>query len=110
MLDGDVRDLLQRYVDGNISNLELAEWLVQVEYDREIAEESRDALAGLRLTVLEVEEGRRPVASVLEDVTSILARARPSEIVLAARSGSETAWAGEPSLTAAPSQIQRAGI
>ena len=109
-LDSETCRVLQRYVDGQLSNAELEEWLVQIEYDSDIAAEERDALAQVRLIAIEVGEGRRPPDSILESVAKVLAAPRPSEPVLAFRTGSNTSWEQRLTFTAAPSRLERVGI
>jgi hypothetical protein len=109
-LSPDSRLVLRQYADGQISIRELAEWLVQAEYDLDMPEEERDILAGIRLTLIEVSEGLRPKDDILENVAAALALSTPNATVVTVRSGSATKWDGEPTFTAAPSGVQRVGI
>jgi len=101
---------LQRYLDGEISNEDLAGWLTGMEYESSLAEAERDVLAGVRLVLIEVEEGRRDPDEVLARVAEALARSQPGKVIVAARSGSNTTWEGETFSTGATSRPQRAGI
>lgn len=106
----ETRAELRRYVDGDLSNAELADWLVGAEYDSALPQDERDALARIRLILIEIEEGRRDVGVVLDIVAEVLASSPQEGTVKALRSGSRTTWEGEPELTAAPSRWQRVGI
>ena len=90
MLSAEARWILQEYERGNLSNPELAEWLVQVEYDTSLQSEERDTLAGLRLVVVEEAEGLRPKEEVLDVVAGILASESPNEPVFTVRTSSST--------------------
>ena len=98
------------YIDGQDSNAELDDWLTQAEYDRSIPQEERDALATIRLVLIEASEDSLDPNAVLESVATVLALAQPSKLVIADRSGSNTSWDQPPSLTATPSRPQRVGI
>jgi len=111
MLSAEVRSFLQEYERGNLSNPELAEWLVQVEYDTSLRSEERDTLAGLRLVVLEEAEGLRPKEDVLDAVAGILAFESPDKRVLTGRTSSSTSRDQNLRIvTGAASQTRRAGI
>ncbi len=110
MLSDEPRRQLQRYVDGEISNAELDDWLTGVEYDEEVPETERDALAGIRLVVIEVDEGRRDPSEVLDAVAEVLASATDDGQIVAMRTGSATTWAEQPALGATPARLQRVGI
>ena len=92
MLSAEARSILQQYERGNFSNRQLAEWLVQVEYDSELPTDERDILARLRLVVVEEAEGLRPKEEVLEAVAGILASESPDRRILTARTSSSTSW------------------
>jgi hypothetical protein len=109
-LSPDSRLVLRQYVDGQISIRELAEWLVQAEYDLDMPEDERDILAGIRLTQIEVSEGLRPKDDILRSVAAALALSAPDTTVVTVRSGSTTTWDREPTFTAGPSGVQRVGI
>lgn len=109
MLSAEARWILQEYERGNLSNPELAEWLVRVEYDTSLQSEERDALAGLRLVVVEEAEGLRPKEEVLDAVAGILAAESPDERVLTVRTSSSTTW-DQRIVTGAASRAQHAGI
>ncbi len=109
-LTPETNEQLQRYVNGDLSNAELAEWLAAVEYDSELPLDERDALAQISLVLLEAEEGRRGPSEVLGVVAAILASAAPGEPVTSVRTGSRTSWQGEPSRTATETRLQRVGI
>ncbi len=109
MLSAEERWILQEYERGNLSNPELAEWLVRVEYDTSLQSEERDALAGLRLVVVEEAEGLRPKEEVLDAVAGILAVESPDERVLTVRTSSSTTW-DQRIVTGATSRAQHAGI
>ena len=110
-LNREARATLQRYLDGRVSNGELAGWLVQVEYDEEIPQLQRDQLAGLRLVVTEVSEGHRPTEHILEAVAALLATLAPGEQVIAERTSSATCWTrNESVITASGNRVQYAGI
>lgn len=102
--------MLQGYIAGQISNGELAEWLAQVEYDSDLTELERDALARIQLLVIEVQEKRRKPSAILEGVAETLAASTDEGITFAYRTGSATSWQGEPRFSAAPSRLQRVGI
>ena len=101
---------LRRYVDGQLSISELAEWLVQMEYDPDVAGEERDALAQIRLTLIEASEGLRPKDDILEGVSAILALSEPQARVMVYRSSSATSWERESVFTTTGSRVQHAGI
>lgn len=109
-LSSETRTVLKRYVDSEISNAELAEWLAQAEYDPDLSEEERNALARVRLVVIEVAEKRRKPPAILESVAEVLAASEPEGLVIALRAGSDTSWEQESKFTAAPSPLQRVGI
>jgi len=101
---------LQRYVRGELSNDQLDDWLTGAEYDPALPQDERDALAWIRLVVIDAEEGIRSPAEVLNVVAAVLAAATPGEPVISPRSGSGTLWEGEPKLTAMPAPLLRVGI
>lgn len=105
----DSKVTLQRYVDGRISNAELAEWLVATEYDDELPQGERDELAQLRLIVTEVEEDLRPSEEVLKAVSAVLAAAEHRTVV-AVRTSSSTRIHPGTVITAAGSPVLHAGI
>jgi len=109
-LTPETRVQLQRYVRGELSNDQLDDWLTGAEYDPALPQDERDALAQIRLVVIEAEELRRSPAEVLDVVAEVLASATQGEPVIAPRSGSTTSWEGEPKLTAMPAPLQRVGI
>lgn len=74
----ETRRVLQGYIDGRVSNAELDDWLTQAEYDDELARAERDALAGIRLTLIEVSEGSSKPISVSQSVAALLAAAERS--------------------------------
>jgi hypothetical protein len=100
---------LQGYVAGRVSNAELADWLAGAEYDPAISEDERDELAGIRLVLIEAQEGRRDVEEVLDSVAWVLATAQPGTKIMAERTESSTEWITKTKLTAA-SPVQRVGI
>lgn len=109
-LTPETRAELRRYVSGDVSNAELDEWLVGAEYDPALRQDERDALARIRLVLIEVqEEGRNP-DEVLSVVAEVLASSTQEGPVIALRSGSGTSWEGEPTFTATPTRPQRVGI
>lgn len=93
MISAEARSILQQYEQGNFSNRQLAEWLVQVEYDSALPAEERDILARLRLVVLEAAEGRRSNDDVLDAVAGILALESPDKNLVTKRTSSSTRWA-----------------
>jgi hypothetical protein len=111
-LSPDTLAVLRQYAKGEISIAELAGWLVEVEYDLDVAEDERDILAEIRLTQIEVFEGLRSKDDILGSVAAALALSAPDKRVITDRSGSVISWAGEPALTATatPSGVQRVGI
>jgi len=109
-LSPDTRAVLRQYVDGQISIRELAEWLVQMEYDLDVPEDERELVAQVRLIQIEVSEGFRPKDDILKGVAATLALSTPDTPVITVRSGSETSWDREPAFTATPSGVQRVGI
>ena len=109
MLNPEARSILQQYEKGNVSNPELAEWLVQAEYDSALGPEERDTLAGLRLVVLEEAEGRRAKEDVLDTVAGILASESAEKRILTVRTSSSTSW-NQQVFTGATSPARRAGI
>jgi hypothetical protein len=111
-LSPDTLAVLRQYAKGEISIAELAEWLVEVEYDLDVPEDEREILAGIRLTQIEVSEGLRPKDDILGSVAAALALSAPGKRIITDRSNSATSWAGEPALTATatPSGVQRVGI
>ncbi len=102
--------ILQGYVDGRVSNAELADWLAGAEYDSSISESERDELAGIRLVLIEAQEGRREKDEILASVSAVLASAQPGKRILAERAESNTSWFTRSTLTAGRSPVQRAGI
>jgi len=109
-LSPDTRLALRQYADGQISIAELAEWLVQMEYDLDVSQGEREILAQIRLTQIEVSEGLRPKDDILQSVAAALAPSEPNKCIITDRSSSVTSWDREPAFTAAPSGIQRVGI
>lgn len=108
-LSAESSAMLQRYVEGRLSNTELEEWLVQVEYDEDKSLEEKDALAEIRLAIVDVDEERRKVDAILQSVATVLAASSPSETILAFRTGTGTQWVGS-SFTGAPSRPRHVGI
>ena len=108
-LSPDTRAWLQRYIDGQVSNDELAEWLVQVEYDLDLQSEERDALGQIRLAVIEVSEGLRPNEDILESVAAALALSRAEQVV-SVRANSSTDWRDTTVVTTASSRPQHVDI
>ncbi len=109
MLSTDTRQMLQQYVDGNVSNGELGAWLAASEYDSALVDE-RDRLAELRLIVVEEAEGRRSDEHVLNAVAAILAAEKPERHLLTKRTSASTTWERSERLTAAVTRVRRAGI
>ena len=72
------RRVLQRFVDGRLSDAELDDWLTGAEYDSALDREERDALAGVRLTLIEVSEGISKPDSLSRSVAALLAGEKPS--------------------------------
>jgi hypothetical protein len=64
--------MLVRYACGSLTEEGLAEWLVKVEYDTDLPDSERDALAALRLTVIEVAETMGPNEEIHEKVNQLL--------------------------------------
>lgn len=111
MISPETRATLQQYADGNVSNRELAEWLVQTEYDSSVPQHERDTLGQLRLVVIEEAEGGRDQDDVLNAVAEILAREAPGQTIIVRRTGSATAWPQTPiTATGVASRAQHAGI
>lgn len=108
-LSAETHAMLQRYVEGRMSNAELEEWLVEVEYDEDMPSEEKDALAEVRLAIVDVDEGRRTVDAILESVATVLAASSPNEPILAFRTSSET-QRDESSFTGATSRQRRVDI
>jgi hypothetical protein len=102
--------VLQRYAEGQFSNRELSEWLVQVEYDLDVPPDERDELGQLRLTVIEVSEGLRPADHILEGVAALLAPSEPEGRIETIRSSSSTNWRVDAPVTEAASPVQHVGI
>ncbi len=109
-LSHETKTVLKRYIDGSLSNAELTEWLVGAEYDDELPPAERDELAGVRLIVIEVEEGERPKEEVLKAVSTVLATAAEGEQIVALRASSSTQSSGGTVFTASGSPVLRAGI
>ena len=109
-LTSETQAQLRRYVNGDLSNAELADWLAGAEYDPELPQPERDALARIGLVLIEVDEGRRKPAEVVDAVAEVLASSTRGQPMIALRSGSPTSWEGEPKLTATPARLQRVGI
>ncbi len=109
-LSRDTELMLRRYVDSQISNAELADWLVGAEYDPALGPNEQDALARISLVVIEVDEERREPTVVLDSVAELLAASTPGDVIIASRTGSATLWQQEPELSAAPTRLQRVGI
>ncbi len=109
-LSPEARAELRRYVDGDLSNAELGEWLVGAEYDGALPQDQRDALARIRLVVIEVEEGSRDPTEILDAVAQVLASASDDGRVVAMRTGSATTWAEQAALGATPTRLQRVDI
>lgn len=108
-LSQETRHQLQRYINGDLSNAELADWLSAVEYDLDLPQAERDILAGISLVLVEVEEGRRGVPEILGVVSATLASSADEAVTLS-RSGSETSWEGTPNRTTTEARVQRVGI
>lgn len=109
-LSPETRAELERYVQGELSNDQLEDWLTGAEYDPALTQEERDALAEIRLVIIEAEEDRRSTADILGAVAATLAAVAQGKSVIAPRSGSTTSWEGEPKVTATPAPLQRVGI
>ena len=110
-LSPETKGQLQRYLDGNLSNAELAEWLAAAEYDLELPQDERDALAQISLVLVEVEEKRRGTPEILGAVAVVLASATSRETVISPpRSDSTTSWQGEQRITAMPAPLQTVSI
>jgi hypothetical protein len=56
--------MLRRCVEGQVSSVELEDWLVGAEYDTDLSLIERDNLAHLRLVMIEVGEGRRSAEQI----------------------------------------------
>lgn len=110
MISLETRAMLQQYADGNVSNRDLAEWLVQAEYDSSVSDAERDILGQLRLVVVEEAEGRRSKDDILNTVTEVLAREVPGMILIVRRTGSATQWQPRTVTTGAASPARYAGI
>jgi hypothetical protein len=112
MINPETRTMLQQYADGNVSNRDLAEWLVQAEYDSNMSQGERDTLALLRLVVIEEAEGRRAIEDILNAVAEILASEAPGQIVIVRRTGSATEWQPQTAtnITGVASPARHAGI
>lgn len=109
-LTTETRSELMRYKSGDLSNAELDDWLVGIEYDPELSQDVRDVLARIRLVLIEVREGMRDVSEVLEIVVGVLALSEREGTVIALRSGSSTTRQEESGFTATPTPLQRVGI
>lgn len=109
-LSPDTKTMLQRYIDGLISNAELEEWLAETEHDTAVPASERDLLAAARLAVIEVSEEVRQPDDILRTVASILATADPEKPIIAYRTTSATASQQEVRGSATPSQVRHAGI
>lgn len=111
MISPGTRAILQQYVDGNRSNADLAEWLVQTEYDSSVPQDERDSMGQLRLVVIEEAEGSRDKYEVLTTVAGILAREAPRQPLIILRTDSATRWPETPSATTGvASPARHAGI
>jgi hypothetical protein len=71
-LSPDTRAMLQRYIDGLISNAQLEEWLAETEHDPDVPGSERDLLAAVRLSVIEVSEELRQPDDILRTVALLL--------------------------------------
>lgn len=113
MINPETRAILQQYVGGNVSNADLAEWLVQTEYDSSVPQDERDSMGQLRLVVIEEAEGSRDKDEVLTAVAEILAREAPQQTLFTFRTESTTKWP-QPTTplatTGVASPAQHAGI
>lgn len=109
-LSQNTRMTLDLYVQGQVSNTELAEWLVQTEYDTAMPRNERDRVARLRLIVIEAEEGLRPIEEILQAVLSLLAKIDPAATVIAMRTSAATERYGGTAVTATASPVQHVGI
>ena len=106
----DTRAVLRSYIEGQVTNSELEEWLTQAEHDSDVMDDERAVLARLRLAVLEAGEGLRPNEDILGAVAAAFAPCQPDGPVLAFRTGSATSGLQQPKGTATPSRITYAGI
>ena len=102
--------MLEGYRRGLRSNSELAEWLAQAEYNDTLSAIEKDALAGLRLIVVESIEGRRPNDEVLESVSALLAKEVGDSQLLTKRTSSATSWPTGSKVTAATSPVRLVDI
>lgn len=102
------QDILQRYVDGQLSSFELRAYLASAQYDDALSEEERDELAALDLVVLEVAENMRDNEEILPIVMRLIGA------VNASRSNASTEWQQTTSTgsisQSSVSQTQRARI
>ncbi len=71
-LSSETRMVLQRFTEGRLSQRDFGEWLVQSDYDTDLSSQERDVLAGIRLIVIEADEGMRPASEIIERVTATL--------------------------------------
>ena len=59
-LTSETQAQLRRYVNGDLSNAELADWLAGAEYDPELPQPERDALARIGLELRRLITPQRP--------------------------------------------------
>jgi len=65
--------VLKRYLRGAITLPDLSEWLAVTDYDDELSRDERDALASVRIAVIETEEFGAPDADIAAAIRRLLA-------------------------------------
>ena len=74
-------DFLLAYLQGSIGEERLGEWLIEVEWGKELRPRERDVLAGLRLLLIEYGEDMRTLREVKSKAAALVAASRPGEVI-----------------------------
>ena len=73
-------NFLFAYLQGDIGEDELHEWLISIDDAEEVPQAERDVLAGLRLILIEWDEGMRELDEVKQEAAALLACSRGEPI------------------------------
>ena len=68
---------LLTFVDSELSARDLEAWIIEVSEDPAYSEFEREALEELRIKLIEVGEGIRPLSTVREDASLLLRNLQP---------------------------------
>ncbi len=83
-------NFLFAYLQGDIGEDELHEWLISIDDAEEVPQAERDVLAGLRLILIEWDEGMRELDEVKQEAAALLACSRGEPISYTSDSSTTT--------------------